>query len=860
MTKADTSTSKKVSTSTARGRGSYATQACSVCRGKKTKCDGTKPICGPCSASGRRDECSWGKDSGRKPRTEAHFEAMRKRADALEEYVNLLESVLEKCRREHGGVSTDNGQSYLQFRPRNAEGIILPDDPDMDYDYLDDHNGDDSGFSQELCLPTRQLKLGEEGGLFLHGNTAVFRFAPEIPISLPSSHSRFPAGNSQARYVLLVEGADETYYDPDLDWSRYLPSAVPLSRSEHDRILDLLFKFLTSWCLRIVPDLFLRDMFRTISVPRSQTSKTTHYSPMLHNALIAVGTAFSDDPRIRDHKARQCFASTAKSCIEAECQEPNISVMHALSFLGSYHSSLGEQTLGYLYFVGLSIDCSAWVKSGVISEHDMFDRNWAHWTTFTQDVCWSLYVGRDYCVPEPKQIPIPSVDTAFDQIPWHHPPSNIRPQPNFLSTTFAASCELLLIARRIMDVVNGLNSASIRHEVNDQLISSIDLQLNTWKSHLSPDLDITLKSRSTATPHRLMMHCTYWWFFILLHRPFYHRRPRPLHSSDREIDHVKLCKRAAENIVELLGTWRTLYTLRYSPITLVQTAFSAGTIYLLVAVQAATGLRVAQESLKHSLSQAQLCVQYLLEIGQSWHCANNIAEILRNLLQEQLKPLLDRRSIPQAGQLVFTPAATPATGSSTMTFSQRSQQRRRHSQPSSRKASRSRSTDSVHTGTSIPSQQQVHSPQIPSPQTLHQALPSSSSSTPGPLTFDDPWSGSFEYIPSPGTPLSGPLSTPSSSDRQQMHFTFGQHPDGSGMDISSGYLAMLGGEPLSNAPFLPTFSKIDYNINHDENTPGFGNSSLDVHVSNNGPDVEPPVGIPDSELAVLEQFWNQYFR
>lgn len=42
-----------------------------------------------------------------------------------------------------------------------------------------------------------------------------------------------------------------------------------------------------------------------------------------------------------------------------------------------------------LLSVGLSIDCSAWVKSGVISEHDMFDRNWAHWTTFTQ-VCHPL--------------------------------------------------------------------------------------------------------------------------------------------------------------------------------------------------------------------------------------------------------------------------------------------------------------------------------------------------------------------------------------------------------------------------------------------------------------------------------------
>jgi hypothetical protein len=94
-----------------------------------------------------------------------------------------------------------------------------------------------------------------------------------------------------------------------------------------------------------------------------------------------------------------------------------------------------------------------------------------------------------------------------------------------------------------------------------------------------------------------------------------------------------------------------------------------------------------------------------------------------------------------------------------------------------------------------------------------------------------------------------------------MHFPFGQHPNGSGTDISSGYLAMLGGEPLSNAPFLPTFSKIDYNSSHShgENIPGFGNSSLGVYLSDNGTDVEPPVGIPDSGLAILEQFWNQYF-
>lgn len=103
-------------------------------------------------------QCSWGAESVRKPRTEAHFEAMRKRADALREYANLLESMLEKCRREHGGTS-DNGQSYLQFRPQDADNMVLPDD--IDVELFDDTSGDpDSGsITQELCVPTQNLKV-----------------------------------------------------------------------------------------------------------------------------------------------------------------------------------------------------------------------------------------------------------------------------------------------------------------------------------------------------------------------------------------------------------------------------------------------------------------------------------------------------------------------------------------------------------------------------------------------------------------------------------------------------------------------------------------------------------------------------
>ena len=133
------------------------------------------------------------------------------------------------------------------------------------------------------------------------------------------------------------------------------PSNYPRSRelvhSCSDRILDLLFKFVTSTCLRIVPPLFLRDMYRTLSVPRSQPApKTPHYSPMLHNALVALATAFSDDTHVRDLKSRQYFVTAAKSYIDVECGSPNISVIHALAILGTFHCCQGEETLGYTYF------------------------------------------------------------------------------------------------------------------------------------------------------------------------------------------------------------------------------------------------------------------------------------------------------------------------------------------------------------------------------------------------------------------------------------------------------------------------------------------------------------------------------
>jgi hypothetical protein len=95
--------------------------------------------------------------------------------------------------------------------------------------------------------------------------------------------------------------------------------------------------------------------------------------------------------------------------------------------------------------------------------------------------------------------------------------------------------------------------------------------------------------------------------------------------------YVQLCNTAAERLMELLDKWRSLYTLRYVPITWIQIVYSAATIFLLSASQGRSGPHLSHI---HSISQAELCVQYLSEAGKSWQGARQVKEILERLLRQ----------------------------------------------------------------------------------------------------------------------------------------------------------------------------------------------------------------------------------
>ena len=105
----------------------------------------------------------------------------------------------------------------------------------------------------------------------------------------------------------------------------------------------------------------------------------------------------------------------------------------------------------------------------------------------------------------------------------------------------------------------------------------------------------------------------------------------------------------------IASNWHSNYSIRFSPITIVQIIFSAGTVFVLSALQAISGPRLGRVTLTTSLNQIQQCIDYLAIIGESWDCSYRVREILLNIVDAQLKPRLLLRS----GGAALPPAPPP---------------------------------------------------------------------------------------------------------------------------------------------------------------------------------------------------------
>lgn len=180
-----------------------------------------------------------------------------------------------------------------------------------------------------------------------------------------STSSSFPPYNPFA-LDFLGQRSDE------IDWSKNLPTDLGIDLATHDALLDLFEAFFAPWCVVVDMPSFRRDM-RICLAAQSSTpapSRTDFYSPMLHNAILALACNLYRGPRITvpfpqinsnapvlrlfpygpstflaeaeqgnldsTELAALAFYNQARASLELECENPMLSAVRGLICASSF--------------------------------------------------------------------------------------------------------------------------------------------------------------------------------------------------------------------------------------------------------------------------------------------------------------------------------------------------------------------------------------------------------------------------------------------------------------------------------------------------------------------------------------------
>lgn len=167
-----------------------------------------------------------------------------------------------------------------------------------------------------------------------------------------------------------------------------------------DHLLDLYWRWQNSWQYIVARHVFLRDF---------EAGRSTRFcSPLLLAAMLALASRYSDRVEVRtdpaDPQTAGClFAAQAKAMLHHECVAPTVATVQGTALLGLYSCAINQESLGWMYAgmavrmafsLGMHLDCSAYVASGLITPDDLEGRTVAWWGVFMLDHLFSVGIGR----------------------------------------------------------------------------------------------------------------------------------------------------------------------------------------------------------------------------------------------------------------------------------------------------------------------------------------------------------------------------------------------------------------------------------------------------------------------------------
>ncbi|KAH7113500.1 fungal-specific transcription factor domain-containing protein, partial [Dactylonectria estremocensis] len=297
-----------------------------------------------------------------------------------------------------------------------------------------------------------------------------------------------------------------------------------------------------------------------------QNGHPRYCSPILTNALLALGCRFSTQPMTRanprdPYSSGDHFFKESQRLLSQETDHHSLTTIQALGIMSIREASCARNPES-LYYAGqstrLAIEMGLHHINNEGDEDEVAVRSATFWGAFSLDHAWSLATGS---LPQfsqrPHLHPKPAIIDDIETSPWvPYTDDGARlqhswEQPANVRSVYKCFCEL---SELVYQAIYVLHMPTKPLTARDLL--SLYTQYLTWYDQ-TPE---ALRLGHNFTPAVLFAHMYYHFAILLLFKPLIKLRIIGSELSPREI-----CVQAAVAIQTLLRSYSQLYTLRRTP-------------------------------------------------------------------------------------------------------------------------------------------------------------------------------------------------------------------------------------------------------------------------------------------------------
>lgn len=281
-------------------------------------------------------------------------------------------------------------------------------------------------------------------------------------------------------------------------------------------LLNMYFTWHYTYFTCLSKSLFYRDFL--LGKPPSDTRRKTEYcTPLLVNAILALGCHFTSLPGARENAedsatAGDHFFKEAKRLImeNDEHEKPKITTVQALALMSVREAGCGREAKGWVYSgmsfrmacdMGLHLDSGALAAGSDrgLDEGEEDARRVTFWGCFLFDKCWSNYLGR---MPQlsTSMITVPKFDVFPDEDSANWIPctdsgfgsANVQPaRTRAIALRIAALCEISNDVMRLFYNPSDMGDTAKPKGKQAELkkLSELHTRLESWRRDLPKEME-----------------------------------------------------------------------------------------------------------------------------------------------------------------------------------------------------------------------------------------------------------------------------------------------------------------------------------------------------------------------------------